>query len=454
MINSTRFLKNVRHLINPDYFSADEQWSICHVIFGFFDKYDNAPRDYIDSEVNKYALRTKMGAEKKELLKLLLAKIRNQIGDERYITDQIIEFAKHQSLRIALEEFLPDYERGVYDLNSLIDSFEEVRRIGVDRSDQGHFYFDGLQERVTRRRQRNKYAPIASLIERLDRRYVGILPGQLATIMAPSGVGKSWMMNHLGKAALIQGRVVFHYTLEMSAEEVCDRYDQMLIGEDVDSLNENSSIVKLEKGTLRLKAWGGELVVKYVESGTRVSGLQAHLDLLRDEKNLKPDLILIDFGELFEASKNFKGNEYLRQSDIWRELKSLAVAEEAAVYVATQTSRQGVGAERVSELETSDSFRKFQLSDIMIGFNRNAIYNRKKQEWITIDEDFDQRTVRLFMIKHRGRKDKYSVRFCCNLDRGQFYSSRLTAEINDVEQEKKKEKSSEDVKSKRVRRTT
>jgi replicative DNA helicase len=185
------------------------------------------------------------------------------------------------------------------------------------------------------------------------------------------------------------------------------------------------------KGVVRLQNWGGDLIVKYLGEGSTVQTISQHIDSCRELLEFHPDLILVDFGELLEAPAKFRGDEYLRQSHIWRGLKSLATEREIAVYVATQTSRLGVGAERVSEIEMSDSIRKMHISDIVIGFNRNAIYSAKKREWTVIDEEWDEKTIRLFVIKHRGRKDKYDVRFACDLDRGQFYSVRLTSQITE-----------------------
>ena len=53
----------------------------------------------------------------------------------------------------------------------------------------------------------------------------GLGPGELGVVVAPSGVGKTWVLAALGAAAVKAGKTVAHYTLELSQGYVGLRYD-------------------------------------------------------------------------------------------------------------------------------------------------------------------------------------------------------------------------------------
>jgi hypothetical protein len=271
---------------------------------------------------------------------------------------------------------------------------------------------------------------IATLIQPLDEHFVGIRPGQLATVMSPSGIGKSFMLVHLGKAALIQGFKVFHYSLEMSREEIVERYDRMIAGATEKDLARGKSSRKLMRNAENLVRRGGSLHVFYAafedpKKPTLVDAFIRHYKK-RCEAVGKPDLLLLDYGDWL--AKNIK-SRYEEQGAVWRALKNFAVSEQIAIWVTTQAARTGVGAKRITELEVGDSYEKVRISDIFIGFNRNIVFNQKRREWMEQDDQYNPDTVRLHVIKHRGRKDKYDVRFVSNFERGVFYDKRASDEL-------------------------
>ncbi len=432
IINSSSFLRRFRQHVKPEHFRSDEQWIIATLAYQFFDDQATAPGSFIQHELDKYTSSHRVADEKAELLKTLLERLTYSPDHVEHIASEVVEFIRHEEIRGVLEDFLPQYETGQYDLTQTITDLNKVMTIDAKLADIGEVYFDNTSQRIQRRfGQSHEY--IATLIDPLDEKMLGIRAPQIGTIMAPSGVGKSWMLCHLGKAAMTQGKTVFHYTLEMDVDEVSDRYDQMVIGATTEELTKSATITRLHRSVQRLQAWGGNLILCWLDAGSTVETIREHLRFCADRK-IYPDLVMVDYGELLEASKNYRGDEYLRQFDIWRGLKQLNKDWNIPSWIPTQASRGAVGAKVVSEMDTSDSLHKFRVSDLFIGFNRNAYYDHKKKEWIEIDKEWDEHTVRLFMIKHRGRADKYLVKFRTDLARGMFYSKKLTDEMLDEEE--------------------
>jgi replicative DNA helicase len=86
----------------------------------------------------------------------------------------------------------------------------------------------------------------------------GLGPGELGVVVAPSGVGKTWILTALGASAVRQGLSVVHYSLELSEHYVGQRYDTVF--SKIPSAN-----VKERKEEVRekIKALKGNLLIKY-----------------------------------------------------------------------------------------------------------------------------------------------------------------------------------------------
>ena len=86
----------------------------------------------------------------------------------------------------------------------------------------------------------------------------GLGKGELGVIVAPAGIGKTWMLQVLGSAAVKAGLTVVHYTLELNQTYVGLRYDTVFSGVTTVNIKYHQDDVK--KVIERLP---GKLVIKY-----------------------------------------------------------------------------------------------------------------------------------------------------------------------------------------------
>lgn len=435
VVYSTEFLNTMRERLQPEHFPSKEQWTVCSLAYAYFDKFAVAPGDNISNEVLKYAKRTKVSDEGQMLILDLIDELApSELGDESYVIEEVNKFIQHSEMRQVLEDFLPKFSSGEYDLSELT---APLMRIQSQKQEAEEGVPDVLAEtwhRSVARMAEEEAPPIATLIHPLDAKMKGIKLGQVGTIMSPSGVGKSFFLVHLGKAALAQGMSVFHYTLEMSRDEIITRYDQMFIGATEEELSNSAIARKLAKRVRTFQQHGGALQVVYLAFGYGETAKRSKVEALRQDfrnraaRDGKPSLVIIDYGDLLATNGK---NRYEEQGMVWRALKAFAVEENIAIWVATQSARSGVGVKRITELEVGDSYEKVRVSDIFIGFNRNIIFDTKNRQWEEKDVLHNERVVRLFVTKHRGRGDKYDVSFACDFTHGIFYSSSATMVLGD-----------------------
>jgi replicative DNA helicase len=429
LIYSKTFTSTFRDLVQPDDFTAEEHWTLCSIAYDFFDKYGTEPGVLMHQYLINYCKQHRIEGAKRELLMAALnACTRISADKEAAVESEVLRFVLHSRVRKTLEDFIPEFNRGEYSLDDLI--YELRRAVEIqDGESEGHYWRATIDQRIARRlAQRNVFQPIATLIPPLDARFNGIQCSEIGTIMSASGGGKTRLLAHLGKAALTQARRVLHVTLEMSAEQIDTIYDQAVVGEPKERLTSPSVMKKLKRCVLHYPN-DAELYVTFRPAGTRVSELRRVMDKLRERDGFVADLLVIDYGELLTPEKAYT-SRYDAQGAVWRELKTLAIQTNTAIWTGTQSNRKGVGAERMTEMEVSDSYEKIRASDVVLGFNRNGMYDHKKQQWQEQDDAaLDAKTVRLHVIKNREGSDKYDIEFGCDLERGIFFSHDVTAQI-------------------------
>jgi replicative DNA helicase len=428
IVYSTDFCRDVCERVKPDHFSNREQWIICTLAYEFYEKYEKAPQKNLRQEIAKYVRRTRVSEDAAGLLSQAYDALEKPRGNAQYLLDEIDNFLKHQSIRVVLEEFIPKYHRGEYDLDQFTKEISSIQS-KYTQEDESIDVLQNASARVVDRLVRKRVRPVATLIDPLDEKIVGIAPQQLGTIIAPSGIGKSFMLTHFGKAAVLQGETVFHYTGEMSEEEVIGRYDQMMVGTNTDGLRLPGTSKKLLQATKNLRRQGGRLYVSFFPYPSTVGELRRDISR-KIAAHGKPGLIISDYGSLLSPSGKLKSNEkHLELGAVWRELRSIAVDFNVPHWTAHQATRSAVGAKRVSELHSADSYEIIRISDIALGFNRNMVYSQRTGLWQEIDAEYNPDVVRVFVIKNRGRSDKHDVRFACDLDHSQFYSKAATEKM-------------------------
>lgn len=160
--------------------------------------------------------------------------------------------------------------------------------------------------------------------------------GDLVTVMAPSGTGKSWMLSNFGANILKQGKNIIHYTLEMTDVQTAKRYDTILMKTPLPILARDPEQVKQyfsdNKDTLGV----AEMVFWPMKTVT-VAQIKAHAESIKLDK-FKPDAIIIDYGDLIKPSSTHKDKRQ-NVEDIFDDLKQMAQELDIPVITASQTNR-------------------------------------------------------------------------------------------------------------------
>ena len=182
---------------------------------------------------------------------------------------------------------------------------------------------DDRKEAYLERKRNKGMMGIPTGIPHLDYMTKGLVKETLTTVIASTGVGKTWLLVLLGAYAQLNGYKVVVFITEMSTDLMQDRFEAMLFGMMYGDFNyqsfksgsldldtENAYFEFLEEDLPRLEP----LVL---ESATGISSIVSVIE------REKPDLVLIDGAYLMEDEQGAK-DDWLRVTHITRDIKKVA----------------------------------------------------------------------------------------------------------------------------------
>lgn len=280
-----------------------------------------------------------------------------------------------------------------------IERFEEERMIHVFKS-----------ETHTRRIPTN-IGPLDDILSG------GLERGELGILLAQPKRGKSIGLVHMGCSALTMrsGRVA-HFVLEGTTEQTILRYQSRLSGIqysrlDRDEITTEESRLLTEIGAkyiskLQLVPFNQhwEYTVKDIESTIK--------ELARAGK--KPDLVIVDYGDLLKSHEK-RESFRLEQTEVYRDLKKLAMIQNVALWTAAQAQRPSEDPDKVYLLRAKDiaeAFEKVRIADLVITLNQTP---REK----------DLGILRFHVDIYRSSDADRTIRLITNFEKMIFYSKLL-----------------------------
>lgn len=236
----------------------------------------------------------------------------------------------------------------------------------------------------------------------------------LYVVSAATNVGKSVMLTNIACNALAQNKKVVIFTLEMSEQVYAKRVSSCLTKIPLKSLKENSeNLVENVLTYKELHKHGKLLIKEYPTKSATASTLKAYITKLHQQKQMIPDLIIIDYLNLLKPSL-VTGNSYSDVKSITEEIRMLAYTFDGIpIITATQLNRTGYNQDNPGIETTSESMGLAHTADVQMSL------------WAD-DTDKELGILRLGMQKNR-----FGVNFgttCLKID----YETLYVTETEDV----------------------
>ncbi|WWT39340.1 helicase [Microcystis phage Mel-JY01] len=360
LINDRSYLQQVCDIISSKYFETAAGSWIVEKTLQYFLKYKSAPTyEYFSIEeldITDASLK-KMVSDTMEKIKKI-----NANDELQYVKDVSIEFCKNQKMKTAILESVDLLRDGKFE--QIKRKVDDALKAGADK-DIGHEYNTDI---VTRYSEGARVCVPTGWDIIDDLTQGGLANGELGVVIAPAGGGKSWGLVSIAANAILAGKTVVYYTLELNAFYVGRRIDAYLTNIPFQDLNNEEALPRIEH---QLKNLPGELIIKYYPTGTAsVITLQSHIDKCISQSK-KPDLIIIDYADLLRPQKNTE--KRLELNDIYQDIRGLAGEYQIPVWTASQSSRSSTEDEVIEGNKVSESYNKVMIADFVMSLSRKTV---------------------------------------------------------------------------------
>ena len=391
MFTDRLFLQQIADIIQADYFESDANSWLMEVILDHFREYKTPPtKDVLKVKVTSIendVLKTAILEQLKEVFRYM------ESDDLTFVKDEILKFCKNQEIKRAIMDSVGLLKMGNYDeIKSKIDG---AMKAGAD-TDIGLEYKDNVAvryEEAARATMTTGWDVIDDLMDG------GLAPGELGVVMAPAGIGKSWLLINIGANAMRAGKTVIHYTLELNENYVGQRYDSVVTGINAQNLKNYQEDIQEKMDKLK-----GDLIIKYYPTkSVGVMGIKAHIEKTIMLGNT-PDLIIVDYADLLKVNQKDK-HEALEE--LYEDLRGMAGEYNVPVWTATQANRSALEEDVIEADKIASSYGKVMVSDFLMSLSRKV-------------EDKMSGTGRGHVIKNRFGPDGVTLPCKINTNNGQF----------------------------------
>jgi replicative DNA helicase len=316
------------------------------------------------------------------LVRNFYARIHTSDGVEEaaYVKDKAIDFCRKQALKGAMMQSAKLLN------NSSFDEIEKLIKdalvLGTDNNFGHDFHKDCLERFELAARN-----PISTGWPRMDEICKGGLGNsELGVVVAPTGAGKSMVLVHLATQALLKGKTVVYYTLELKDAVVGQRFDCC-----ISKVHLGEHRTKKEEILKKIEDIDGTLIIKeYPTKSASVQTIKNHIEKLR-KRGIEPDLILVDYADLLRAVRSSSEKRH-ELEETYEGLRGLAQTYDIPCWTASQTNRGGLNAEVITMEAISEAFNKCFVADFIFSLSRTTL-------------DKQSNKGRIFIAKNRNGPD-------------------------------------------------
>jgi replicative DNA helicase len=331
-------------------------------------------QDIKDDVVRKFTLR--------ELRKVQEA----SLDDTLKTQDIAMRFCKQQELKKSMLVINKIIEKGN------LEDYEECEKIlrraleHGDSKDDGMDVFDNLKEVLLEDFRKPIPTGIKGLDEIMDG---GLSKGELAVILAPFGVGKTTMITKIANTAMIRGYKVLQIFFEDTTKVIQRKHLSCWSKIDLNNLSlHKEEILSIAE---EFKNTGGQLKLKKFSSdGTTIPVIKQYIRRLI-ASGFKPDIVLLDYIDVVEPSKNFT-DVNVGEGSVMRQFESMLSELDMAGWTAVQGNRSSISADVVEANQMGGSIKKGQIGHFIVSIAK------------TLDQK-DKGTATMAILKSRFGKD-------------------------------------------------
>ena len=395
LLKNKDFLQQIDDILEDSYFENESNQFIVATIKEYFREYKSQPT----AEVLKVKI-SKLSDEvlKKSIVENLKESFRYiDSQDLEFVMEETLDFCKNKVLKQAIIDSVELLQSGKYDaIKAKVDA---AMTAGTERN-VGHEYVESVDDRYNEAARHilpTGWDVVDNLMDG------GLGKGELGVVVAPAGIGKSFLLVNLGANVIKQGKNVLHYTLELNEAYVGLRYDSVITGIANQELKYNIETVKET-----VEKIPGNLIVKYYPTKTAaISTIASHVERYR-MLGREPDMIILDYADLLKGNSSMAGRDLRHElGNIYEELRGLAGTLDIPIWTASQANRSALQEDVIQADKIAESYSKIMTADFVMSLSRKI-------------EDKVGGTGRIHVIKNRFGPDGITFPSKIDTNNGSF----------------------------------
>ena len=399
LMTKPNFIEQVIDILDENHYDSDALKWIVKQCKEYFNEYKKPITLDVfkvkTNEVENDILKTTIVETLKEVFRYMEA------PDLDFVQDKVLDFFKNQTLKNAIIQSVDILEsKGDYEQIKII--IDDAMKAGTERN-IGHDYITDVEERYSET-ARETIKTSWPVIDELTQGGLG--HGELGVIVAPAGIGKSWVLSALGSNAIKMGKNIVHFTLELNEAYVGLRYDSVLTGLANQNLKYNKDEVISELNKL-----SGNLTIKYFPTkSASVHTISAHLQKMKTlGKDF--DMVVVDYADILRDTRNSREVRHAL-GNIYEDLRGLAGEFQVPIWTASQANRSALDEDVIEATKVSESYQKVMTADFVMSLSRKV-------------EDKIGNTGRFHVIKNRFGPDgiTYPAKVNTNTGKMEVYES-------------------------------
>jgi replicative DNA helicase len=381
LISDEKYARKVLPFVKAEYFEDPIEGILYKKIADIFEKYSKVPpKDALSVAVrNDKTIPEALYSTAQDVVSKL-----DIVETDDWLVDQTELFCKDRAINNAIIQSIDIIEGNdkKHSKDSLPQILQDALNVGFDNS-VGHEYFAEAEERYDFYHNTEQRIPFKiKLLNEVT--HGGVAKKTLNIIMAGTNVGKSMMMTDWAAFLVLQGFNVLYVSAEMAEERIGERLDANILNVSIsDLVNYGREMFMSKIQTIQSKTKGRLFVKEYATATAHVGHIQGLLAELKIKKGFTPDIIFLDYLNIF-CSQRFKvgTDSYTYVKAIAEEVRGLAVTNNVPIVSATQVNRGGYSNTDMDIDDTSESWGLPSTADFFIALIASEELQKLNQQMI------------------------------------------------------------------------
>ena len=374
---NANFAVNYGSLIKPEYFDT----SVLKILYGIISNYVTVYEKPLEDKNIFYKEITEVIVSRgygNDIENSLYAEAKDifdkNTNNEQHLIDKFLDFCRYQELKNAIIKSVEVLKEGK-DYEKVLKLVDQAVSVGAGY-DEGYSWKDiyDIQDKM-----KVKYSPeslVKTGIPTFDTLLMGGMgPGEVHVVQAIAKTGKSHLGVNMGYGALLDGKSVFHISLELPKDDVMQRYairSGKFSFQDFYDMPKDELAQRLEY----LEKYHPNLyVMSWPQKSVTTLTLRSWISRIRYKTGRKPDFIIVDYDDCLIPIAGRKSDMYEEGAEIYFDLAGLANYFQCPVLTFAQPNRGAVFKSKSKGLigaeDMAHSWRKAHIANSISSMNFN-----------------------------------------------------------------------------------